>query len=116
MQSKDVEKIIKGVMKKFIDKSDGNVEKIGLILDINKAVCNMVATDWRSAEVDKMKLGEVWGDYEPTEKMAVNHAGNQLNDLLNHLIDVKNGEELKIETDDLDALYWATAILKGVEE
>ena len=116
MQAKDVEQIIKGVMEKFIDKNDGNAEKVELILDINKMVCNMVALNWRSAEVDKMKLGEVWGDYEPTEKMAVNHVGNQLNDLLRHLIDVKDGEEAKIETDDLDALYWATAILGGIEE
>ena len=43
MQAKDVEKIIKGVMKKFIDKNDGNAEKIELIHDINKMVCNMVA-------------------------------------------------------------------------
>lgn len=116
MQVDSVTDIVKSVLKKFIDKSNGDDKKIALILEINKALCKMIRTDWQSADVEKMKLGEVGGDYEATETMPANHVANQLNDLLRHLIDVENGEKLEIVTEDLDALYWAIAILRGIEE
>lgn len=117
MQVDNVTDIIKSVLKKFIDKSSGDDEKITLILDINKALCNMIKTDWQSADVEKMKLGEVELDYEPKEKYAVNHVANQLDDLLRHLLDVQRvGEKAEIVEEDFDALYWAVAILRGIEE
>ena len=117
MQAKNVTDIIQNVLKKFMEKANGDAEKEFLISNINNALCRMVRTDWKSAEVDKMELGEVESDYEPKEKYAVNHVANHLDDLLRHLLDVQRvSEKAEIVEEDLDALYWAVAILRGIEE
>lgn len=117
MQAENVTDIIQNVLKKFLEKANGDTEKEFLISSINNALCRMVRADWKSAEVGKMELGEVEVDYKPKEKYAVNHVANQLDDLLRHLLDVERSDEMaEIVTEDLDALYWAVAILRGIEE
>lgn len=109
--------VIKYALKEFIDRYSGDAEKQDLVLEINKCLCRRLHFFWEYREVNVR--GEVSKNYTAKKKMTERDTADQLENLMEYIadeIDSPKFQKVEIGGEDLDALYNAVSILRGLEE
>jgi hypothetical protein len=117
MKEESAIKVIKYALKEFIDRYSGDPEKQDIILDINKCLCGRLHASWEYREVNER--GEVSKYYIARKKMSERETADQLENLMEYIASDLNSphfNKVEIDKEDLDALYNAVAILRGLEE
>lgn len=109
--------VIKYALKEFIDRYSGDTEKQDLISDINKCLSRRLHFFWEYREVNTR--GEVSKHYIAKKRMTERETADQLENLMEYIsdeIDSLKFQKVEVGEEDLDALYNAVAILRGLEE
>lgn len=109
--------VIKYALKELIDGYSGDPKKQDLILEINKHLIRRLHTFWEYRAVNDR--GEVSKNYTAKKKMTERDTADQLENLMEYIadeIDSPKFQKVEIGEEDLDALYNAVSILRGLEE